>query len=250
MAGYGVIKGLIREYDFIIMDQLSHNCLQEGSNAATKNIKKFEHLNQNAMVELLKETRKGNPDSAILVVTEGLFSMDSDSPDLNFYQKITKEYGAFLLIDCAHDFGHLGAKGRGMWEVQNLQDRSNVILVGTGSKCLSTNIGFIGIKDPNIIKILRQMSTAYMHATVINPAQAATSLAQLRILSSLEGEQRRKKVLENYIYLRNKLEAKGHKIFGNPCAIMPVFVGNEVVCRLVSRIMMDLGTYLFMQAFM
>jgi glycine C-acetyltransferase len=41
MAGFGVIKGLIREHDFIIMDQLSHNCLQEGSNAATKNIKKF-----------------------------------------------------------------------------------------------------------------------------------------------------------------------------------------------------------------
>jgi glycine C-acetyltransferase len=187
MAGFGVIKGLVREHDFIIMDQLSHNCLQEGSNAATKNIKKFEHLNQNAMVELLKQTRATNPDSAILVITEGLFSMDSDSPDLNFYQKITKQYDAFLLIDCAHDFGHIGEKGRGFWEVQNLQDRSNVILVGTGSKCLSTNIGFIGIKNPNVIKLLKEMSTAYMHATVINPAQAATSLAQLRILSSKEG---------------------------------------------------------------
>ncbi len=82
-----------------------------------------------------------------------------------------------------------------------------------------------------------------MHATVINPAQAATSLAQLRILSSKEGYERRVKVLENYNYLRAKLEAKGHKIFGNPCAIMPVFVGNEVVCRLVSRIMMDLGVH-------
>jgi glycine C-acetyltransferase len=115
MAGYGVIKGLIRENDFIIMDQLSHNCLQEGSNAATKNIRKFEHLNQKAMVELLQQTRASNPDSAILVVTEGLFSMDSDSPDLNFYQKVTKENGAFLLIDCAHDFGHIGDKGRGVW---------------------------------------------------------------------------------------------------------------------------------------
>jgi glycine C-acetyltransferase len=115
MAGFGVIKGLIREYDFIIMDQLSHNCLQEGSNAATKNIKKFEHLNQQAMVDLLKDTRAKNPDSAILVITEGLFSMDSDSPDLNFYQKVTKEQDAFLLIDCAHDFGHIGEKGRGFW---------------------------------------------------------------------------------------------------------------------------------------
>ncbi len=67
------------------------------------------------MVKLLKETRASNPDSAILVITEGLFSMDSDSPDLKFYQKITKEHDAFLLIDCAHDFGHIGEKGRGFW---------------------------------------------------------------------------------------------------------------------------------------
>lgn len=147
------------------------------------------------------------------------------------------------MIDCAHDFGHIGEKGRGVWEVQNLQDRSNVILVGTGSKCLSTNIGFIGIKNPAVIKVLREMSTAYQYATVLNPVQAATSLAQLSILRSEEGYQRRKKVLENYNYLRAKLEAKGHQIFGNPCAIMPVFVGNEIICRLVSRVMMDLGVH-------
>jgi glycine C-acetyltransferase len=49
LAGFGVIKGLLKEYDHIIMDQLSHNCLQEGSNAATKNIYKFPHLDQAAM---------------------------------------------------------------------------------------------------------------------------------------------------------------------------------------------------------
>jgi glycine C-acetyltransferase len=115
MAGFGSIKGLIREHDFIIMDQLSHNCLQEGAMAATRNIQKFEHLNQDAMVELLRKTREKQPEGAILVITEGLFSMDSDSPDLNFYQKITKQYNAFLLIDCAHDFGHLGATGKGIY---------------------------------------------------------------------------------------------------------------------------------------
>jgi len=60
----------------------------------------------------------------------------------------------------------------------------------------------------------------------MNPAQAATSLAQLKILRSEEGAMRRKKVVENYNYLRAKLEKDGVKIFGNPCAIMPVFVGN------------------------
>lgn len=65
------------------------------------------------MTNLLKTTREKDPDNAILVVTEGLFSMDSDSPDLKSYQRLCKQYNAFLLIDCAHDFGHLGATGKG-----------------------------------------------------------------------------------------------------------------------------------------
>ena len=68
--------------------------------------------------------------------------MDSDTPDLNLTQQACKKYGAFMLLDCAHDFGCMGRNGRGNWEVQNLKDRSNVIMIGTGSKCLSTNIGF------------------------------------------------------------------------------------------------------------
>lgn len=49
--------------------------------------------------------------------------MDSDSPDLNAYRRICKKYDAFLMIDCAHDFGHIGPKGRGVWEIQELTDR-------------------------------------------------------------------------------------------------------------------------------
>ena len=82
-----------------------------------------------------------------------------------------------------------------------------------------------------------------MFTNAINPVQAATSLSNLRILRSELGRQLRKKVMENYNYLRAKLEAKGHKIFGNPCPILPLYVGNEIVCRLVSRIMMDLGKH-------
>jgi 7-keto-8-aminopelargonate synthetase-like enzyme len=66
--------------------------------------------------------------------------------------------------------------------VQGLTDFSNVILCGTGSKTLSTNIGFIGIKDKRVLELIRYMSGAYCNTTVINPAQAAASLAQLNIL--------------------------------------------------------------------
>lgn len=76
------------------------------------------------MVDLLKKTREKDPDNGILVVTEGLFSMDSDSPDLVAYQKICKQYNAFLLIDCAHDFGHLGATGKGKAYLMQANGRS------------------------------------------------------------------------------------------------------------------------------
>lgn len=69
LAGFGAIKALIREKDHVIMDQLSHNCLQEGSNAATKNVHKFRHLDHKAMVEVLRKTRENDKENAILVVT-------------------------------------------------------------------------------------------------------------------------------------------------------------------------------------
>ncbi len=123
MGGFGVINALIRPNDHVIMDYVSHNCLQEGAISATKNIKRFAHLDQEEMTQMLKETREKDPHNAILVITEGLFSMDADSPDLIYYQKITKQYNAFLLIDCAHDFGHLGEKGKGINEIMQALGR-------------------------------------------------------------------------------------------------------------------------------
>ena len=118
-----------------------------------------------------------------------------------------------------------------------------MILCGTGSKCLSTNIGFVGVRDRRVLELIRYMSDPYLNATTINPAQAAASLAQLNILRGQEGADRRKKVTENYKYLRGILEAKGHTIIGSPCAIMPVLIGNEIISRLVSRLMMDMGVH-------
>ncbi len=187
------------------MDTLCHNCLQEGANAATGNIYKFPHLNHDKMVEYLQKIRAKDTENGILVVTEGLFSMDSDSPDLNAMQKVCKKYNAFLLIDSAHDFGNMGEKGKGVWELQGLEDKSNCIFIGTGSKCLSTNIGFVGCDYSNVLEYFKYFSTAYMFTNAINPVQAATSLSNLRIIRSELGAQKRKQVLENYDYLRAKL---------------------------------------------
>ena len=78
-------------------------------------------------------------------------------------------------------------------------------MCGTGSKTLSTNIGFVGSRDKKVIELIRYMTDAYSNATCINPVQAATSLAQLNILRNREGVERRQKVTQNYKYLRGVL---------------------------------------------
>lgn len=99
-------------------------------------------------------------------------------------------------------------------------------MIGTGSKCLSTNIGFVACQDTKVTEYLKAASSAYRFTNTINPVQAATSLSNLRILRSELGNQKRIKVMENYRYLRSGLEKKGYKIFGDPCPILPLLVGN------------------------
>lgn len=82
LAGFGVIKGLIRPYDYVVMDELAHNCLSEGAFAATKNVTRTPHLNIEAMEDKIREIRNSDHEACILVVTEGLFSMDADYVDL------------------------------------------------------------------------------------------------------------------------------------------------------------------------
>jgi len=112
-----------------------------------------------------------------------------------------------------------------------------------GSKCLSTNIGFAACDNESVIEYLRVMSSTYLFTNAINPPQGATALAQLRILKSEYGNRLRKKVLQNCMYARQKFTEKGFKCIGNPSPILPVFVGNELVCRVLVKMMMEEGVH-------
>ena len=81
-AGYGVITALIRSKDHVVLDQYAHNCCVQGAMAATRNVHRVRHLSTDAFVRQLRRIRATDTENAILVVTEGIFSMDGDSPDL------------------------------------------------------------------------------------------------------------------------------------------------------------------------
>src|SRR5258705_1556889 len=110
-AGYGIIRGLIRADDHVVIDGLAHNCLQDGAIAATRNIHLHGHLNLQSVRRHLNRIRSRDKENAILVITEGLFSMDSDTPDIAAMQDLAREYDAKLMVDVAHDLGNIGDDG-------------------------------------------------------------------------------------------------------------------------------------------
>ena len=126
-AGAGVIRGLVRAKDHVIIDALAHACLQDGAAAATKNVYLSRHLELASVTRWLTHIRSKDRENAILVVTEGLFSMDSDTPDIKAIAAVCREYGATLMVDVAHDFGCLG-DGRGHIGLQDATADVDIVI--------------------------------------------------------------------------------------------------------------------------
>lgn len=238
-AGYGVIKGLVRASDHIVMDTLSHVCLQEGANAATRNIHQFRHLDVEHCRSKLATIRAKDTDHGILVVTEGLFSMDSDTPDIAAMQEACNEFGATLVVDVAHDFGALG-DGTGHIGVQNMLGKVDLVM-GSFSKTFASNGGFVACKSRALKEYLRFYSPSATFSNALSPMQAAVVTKALDIIQSEEGKALRASLMKNVHLLRSALTERGFEYYGDPSAIVAVKVGSEGLARLVSRRIPGLG---------
>lgn len=239
-AGFGVIKGLVRQKDHVVMDALSHACLQEGAQAATRNIHLFRHNLIEHAREKLAAIRAQDSENGILVVTESLFSMDSDTPDIPALQDLAHEYGATLLIDVAHDLGNLGPTGRGHIEMQGMLGQVDVVM-GSFSKTFASNGGFVAARGRAIKEYMRYYSSPNTFSNALSPASAAIVSKAFDIVSSLEGSVLRGKLMHNIEMLRKMLRGCGMETYGDPSAIVCVKMGTEALARLVSRRLPALG---------
>lgn len=207
-AGFGCIRGLVKEHDYILIDTLSHNCLQEGAYAATKNVIKFAHLSNSQVEHFLIELRnKKQHKAGIMVITEGLFSMDSDSPDIKELQQICTKYGAVLMVDVAHDLGCLGKTGRGIMEDQNMVGKVDIVM-GSFSKTFGTNGGFVCTNSKPFFMFLEMFSTGKIFTNYISPVQCAVALKCFELVQSSYGDEQRAKLKRN-IQLVRKLLLQG-----------------------------------------
>jgi CRP-like cAMP-binding protein len=213
------------------MDQLSHACLQQGACAATRNVHRHAHLDFASVGKILSAIRAEDAKNGIMVVTEGIFSMDSDMPELAPLQAACREYGATLLLDMAHDFGSLGPFGGGSLGIQKLLGGVDLVM-GSFSKTFSSNGGFIASGSEAVRQYIKFYGSPQTFSNALSPVQTAVVREALRIVRSPEGDTLRGELLNNAVILRKELEQYGIRCIGIPSAIIPAVVGDEAVGRI------------------
>jgi glycine C-acetyltransferase len=239
-AGYGVIKALVRKTDHVVMDGLSHSCLQEGAYSATPNVHLHGHLNLDSVRRHLRRIRDKGATNGILVITESLFSMDSDTPDLRALQTLCHEYGATLLVDVAHDLGAMGPGGRGLIGEQEMLGKVDIVM-GSFSKTFASNGGFVSCNSMAVKQYLKYNGSTATFSNALSPVQAATVTKAFEIVQSEKGRRLRSVLTQRINDLRDALTAADLKYVGNPSPIIPVLLGDEALARLVSRRLPALG---------
>lgn len=239
-AGFGVVKGLVRSADHVVMDMLSHSCLQEGASAATSNVHMFRHLDLDYCRNILAKIRAKDNENGILVVTEALFSMDSDTPDLSALQELCHEFNATLVVDVAHDLGNLGENGLGHLGTQNMLGKIDIVM-GSFSKTFASNGGFIACRSRAVKEYLRFYSAPATFSNALSPIQSAVVAKAFEIVESIEGQALRSAMMANILNLRHRLSEAGMEYYGDPSAIVCVKMGSESLARLVSKQLPELG---------
>lgn len=233
MAGFGAVSAVVRPGDHVLIDELAHSCLRMGAAAATSRIVRFAHLDNAAVAGHLAEIRQRSARTGILVITEGTYSMDSDSPDLPQLKRLCAEYDATLLVDVAHDFGATGEHGGGRIEQQGLGGEVDLV-VGSFSKTFATTGGFLATNSPTIRRTMSVASEPWMFSAGLGPVQCAVADAAARIVASPEGARLRARLLANVVHLRNLLAEGDVELLGDPSAVVPVLLRSSALARVVT----------------
>jgi glycine C-acetyltransferase/8-amino-7-oxononanoate synthase len=239
-AGFGAITGLVRRHDHVVMDELAHQCLRQGAYAATRNVHRFNHLSTDALRDRLAHIRTDDPKAGILVVTESLFSMDADAPDIQEVQDLCSAYNATLLLDMAHDFGAMGPGGTGALGAQSMLGEVDLIM-GSFSKTFASNGGFVASKRQSVKQYIKYYSGAHAFSNALSPVQCAIVRAALKVVRSDEGQDLRGQLMEVVRELRYRFEQKEERCIGSPSPIVPVHIDSKAAAWLAGKWIAERG---------
>lgn len=238
--GYGTngtaFPALVSKGCLVISDELNHASIRYGSRLSEAVITMFKHNDMRDLERVLRETisqgqpRTHRPWKKILVVVEGLYSMEGTMCNLPGLIELKKKYKFYLFIDEAHSIGALGPRGRGVCDYFNIDPKEVDVLMGTLTKSFGANGGYIAA-DQEIIDKLRVTNAGSLYGEAPAPPVLAQISTSLRIIAGEivpgQGEERLQRLAFNSRYLRLGLKRLGLIVYGNDDSpIIPIMLYN------------------------
>ncbi len=223
--------------DLVLYDSLSHNSIVQGALLSGAHRKIFPHNDWQAVDKILTQHRMEY--ERVLIVIEGLYSMDGDYPPLPEFIKLKHRHKAVLMVDEAHSLGVLGAKGQGISAHFDSDPKDIDICMGTLSKTLASAGGYI-TGERALIELLRTYAPGFLYSVGIPPASAAASLAALEIMHT---EPQRVQALQNngQLFLRLAKQKNINTGISAGYAVIPVIVGSSIKAGRLANAMFQRG---------
>lgn len=233
MANLGIITALCGRDDEIFADKLNHASLNDAAVLSRASLKRYAHNDITSLERLLAQSSARRK----LVVADAVFSMDGDIAPVPALLALCERYDAYLMLDDAHGFGVLGAKGRGILEHFNLSS-PRIIYMATLGKAAGSAGAFVGAEQV-VIDYLLQSARSYIYTTASPAPVAAAALAGVDIISS--EPQRRQDLQQLITYLQQHCQLQRWQLLPSNTAIQPIIIGSNDEALRVSKHLQEHG---------
>jgi 8-amino-7-oxononanoate synthase len=223
-ANSAVLGGLPKKGDLILADRLVHASMLDGITASGARLRRFAHNDLDALELMLHE--EPALDGVIFVVTESVYSMDGDSPDLKRLASLRKRFGFCWVLDEAHATGWYGATGSGLQEAQGAFAAADIV-VGTLGKGLGSQGAYVLSHAPEVRDALINFAGEFVYSTYLAPSCAAAALAAVERVKGMSGERAELHALSHA--WRDGLVEAGFAVPSGDSPIIPLILGDSDV---------------------
>lgn len=236
-ANGGLFETLLGSEDAVISDELNHASIIDGVRLCKA--KRFRYKN-NDMADLASKLEAAKGARRILIVTDGVFSMDGYLANLPDICDLADEHGALVMVDDSHAVGFMGARGRGTHEHHDVMGRIDII-TGTLGKALGGASGGYTSGRAEIIEYLRQRSRPYLFSNTVAPSIVAGSIKAIDLLN--ESTELRDRLEANTKFFRDQMAGSGFEILEGTHPITPIMLGDAALASRFADAMLEKGVY-------
>ena len=241
MVNSGLIPQLVGEGDLIISDQLNHGSIIDGVRLTRADRAIYRHNDTDDLAKVLDEVEKHDPEyRRILVITDGVFSMDGDIAPLDEIAKLGGEHGAMVYVDDAHGEGVLGEGGRGIVSHFDLDHKRVQVEMGTFSKAYGTIGGHVS-GSLDLVRFAWNKSRTWLLSSSHPPPVVAATIAAIDVLET--EPQHVKNLWRNTDYFRKAVQDLGFNTGNSQTPIIPIIVGESSKAKALSDKLYEAGIF-------